>query len=189
MATNGKDLKHAIDGDLGHIGGDSLRRTYTMKYIDKVWLVVISIFPILFVGILYYITYLARVAYNMIINFGEVDLLNTYSSEFGQDNVCWAQIEDFHLCDITTLKEQILPFLKDSDVKGERVVVHCSGGSGRTGHVLAAWLVFRRRLPVEDALENVRNTDRNPYEAAAYGNATKEELYALLRQCQKGNVA
>ncbi|MFZ2071680.1 MAG: protein phosphatase [Halobacteriota archaeon] len=119
----------------------------------------------------------------------EVDLLNTYRKEFGQDNVCWAPIEDFRLCKTAILKEQILPFLKDSDIKGKRVVVHCSGGSGRTGHVLAAWLVFKRGFCEQEAVVAVRKMGRNPYEAVNRGNATKEELDELLQQCRKSNVA
>jgi len=119
----------------------------------------------------------------------EMDLLDIYWKELGQDNVYWASVEDFHLCDPVTLQKKILPFLEESDAKGERVVVHCSGGSGRTGHVLAAWLVFKRGFSKEEALVAVRDMGRNPYEAVNCGNATIEELYELLQQCRKSNVA
>jgi len=119
----------------------------------------------------------------------QVNLLDIYREEFGPDNVCWAPVEDFHLCDLATLREKILPFLEDSDMKGERVVVHCSGGSGRTGHVLAAWLVFERGFSEKEALKAVRDMGRNPYEAVNCGNATKEELYELLRNLRRSNAA
>lgn len=94
------------------------------------------------------------------------DLLGTYQEEFGIDRVCWAPIEDFHLCDLETLTQKVLPFLASSAEIGEKVVVHCSGGIGRTGHVLAAWLVSGRGLPNAAAIAAVRRTGRNPYEAA-----------------------
>lgn len=94
------------------------------------------------------------------------DLLGTYQQEFGINHVCWAPIEDFHLCELETLTKKILPFLTQADFEGEKVVVHCSGGIGRTGHVLAAWLVSGRGLSNKAAIAAVRRTGRNPYEAA-----------------------
>ncbi len=94
------------------------------------------------------------------------ELLGTYQQEFGINHVCWAPIEDFHLCDTETLTKKILPFLAEADKLGEKVVVHCSGGIGRTGHVLAAWLVSGRGLSNKAAIAAVRRTGRNPYEAA-----------------------
>ncbi len=81
----------------------------------------------------------------------QVDLLAEYCKAFGEPNVCRAEIEDYHLCDHATLDNTILPFLLESDRKNTPVVVHCSGGSGRTGHVLAAWLVRKRGLSVDEA--------------------------------------
>jgi protein-tyrosine phosphatase len=45
------------------------------------------------------------------------------------------------------------------------VVVHCSTGPGRTGHVLVGWLVAGRGYGVESAIETVEGTGRNPLEA------------------------
>lgn len=114
------------------------------------------------------------------------DLLEMYNREFGVENICWAPIPDYHLCDVGLLKERILPFLKDADAKSEPVVVHCQGGRGRAGHVLAAWLVFGRGFPAEDAVAAVKEMGRNPHEAADWGNATPDDLYLLLEACQEG---
>lgn len=111
-----------------------------------------------------------------------------YRREFGHENVCWAPIADYHLCDVGLLKEQILPFLKESVVKEEPVVVHCYGGRGRAGHVLAAWLVFGRGFPIEEAVAAVKEMGRNPHEAADWGNARPEDLYVLLEACQESPI-
>lgn len=94
------------------------------------------------------------------------DLIGTYQTVFGQDRVCWAPIQDFQLADRDTLIHQILPFLAFADHKAEKVVVHCSGGIGRTGHVLVAWLVSRRGFSNREAIAAVKRTGRNPHEAA-----------------------
>jgi protein-tyrosine phosphatase len=116
------------------------------------------------------------------LNYYEENLLAIYCEEFGHSNVCWAPMEDFHLCNPVTLEKKILPFLKESEIKGEKVVVHCSAGIGRTGHILAAWLVFGRKFSVEEAFSAIRKMGRNPLEAVECGNATIEELYNLLIQ-------
>lgn len=117
-----------------------------------------------------------------------VDLLETYCKAFGWNKVCLAPVEDFHHADSVTLQKKILPFLADSDAKGELVVVHCSGWLGRTGHVLAAWLVFKYGLPPDDAIKVVQEAGRNPCDAVYYGYATMDELYSLLHRCRKDNI-
>lgn len=94
------------------------------------------------------------------------NLLGNYEQEFGYQKVCWTPIEDFTLPDIEALTGNILPFLVEADKLSERVVVHCSGGIGRTGIVLAAWLVYGRGFSHQTAIAQVKQTGRNPYEAA-----------------------
>jgi protein-tyrosine phosphatase len=94
------------------------------------------------------------------------NLLDHYQQEFGVSNVCWAPVKDFHLIEVELLLEKILPFLATADRLGEKVVVHCSGGIGRTGQVMAAWLVFQRDFSNQAAINAVRQTGRNPYEFA-----------------------
>lgn len=95
-------------------------------------------------------------------------LLDSYKQEFGSENVCWAAIADFEICDPATLHNKILPFLFTSDRYQQKTVVHCSGGIGRTGQILAAWLILGRGLSQQAAIEAVRKTGRNPYEAAIF---------------------
>lgn len=115
-------------------------------------------------------------------NYYEDDLLEVYRKEFGDSNVLTVPVEDYHLADIAALRNEIIPFLADSEGKKLPVLVHCSGGSGRTGHVLAAWVVYRYGLPTEEALGAV---GRNPWEAVRCGNATGEDLFALLDACKR----
>ncbi len=119
------------------------------------------------------------------------DLLGTYRNIFGGDRVCWAPIADFELVDRDILLDRILPFLASANNKDERAVVHCSGGIGRTGQVLAAWLVSGRGLSNQQAILAVKKTGRNPYEAvfAALFKGRNpwqvaQELNALLDDCR-----
>lgn len=93
------------------------------------------------------------------------NLLGIYQHTFGVDQVCWAPIKDFSFADPEVLMHQILPFLAAANQKNERVVVHCAGGIGRTGHVLAAWLVAARGFSKKAAIKEIKATGRNPYEA------------------------
>ncbi len=119
------------------------------------------------------------------------DLLGIYQEHFGLDTVCWSPIEDFGLVDRTALFHQILPFLSIADQRQQKVVVHCSGGVGRTGHVLAVWLVAKYGLSNKVAIATVRQTGRNPHEAvmAAIFKGRNpwqimEKLNLLLNECR-----
>jgi protein-tyrosine phosphatase len=120
------------------------------------------------------------------------NLLDVYRQTFGLNQVCWTPIEDFHFADSKLLIQQILPFLAAANQNREKVVVHCSGGIGRTGHVLAAWLIAGRGFARKAAITAVKQTGRNPYEAIIaapfYGrNPWKmaAELDRLLDECSR----
>ncbi len=121
-------------------------------------------------------------------------LLDIYRQTSGGDRVCWAPIADFHLAPPDRLIHEILPFLAQADRQQEKVVVHCAGGIGRTGHILAAWLVAGRGLTPKAAIAAVRQTGRNPYEAIIaapfYGRnpwTVATTLHTLLAQCVHWN--
>jgi len=120
------------------------------------------------------------------------NLLDIYRQTFGLDRVCWTPIEDFHFATPDLLIHQILPFLATANQKDEKVVVHCSGGIGRTGHILAAWLVAGRGLSNKTAIDAVKQTGRNPYEAVIAAPfkgrnpwRVAAELNLLLDECDR----
>ncbi|MDS3861102.1 dual specificity protein phosphatase family protein [Thermosynechococcaceae cyanobacterium BACA0444] len=120
------------------------------------------------------------------------NLLSDYRKVFGLDQVCWSPIEDFHFAMPEILVHQILPFLAIANQQNEKVVVHCSGGIGRTGHILAAWLVAGREFSKKSAISAVKQTGRNPYEAVIAApfkgrNPWKvaAELNTLLDECNR----
>jgi protein-tyrosine phosphatase len=108
-------------------------------------------------------------------------LVATYRAAFGAERVLHQPIDDFHLAAADELA-LVLRFMEEAVATGGRVVVHCSGGYGRTGHVLAAWLVRRGYAP-DDALAAVETAGRTPRDAVNAGAATEEGLLRLLAQC------
>ena len=107
-------------------------------------------------------------------------ILGHYHEAFDEANVLHAPVRDHHLIPEDVLVGEILPFLAESRAAEEPVVVHCLAGIGRTGQVLAAWLVYNRDYGPERAIETVTENGRDPADAVRMGNATEDELHALL---------
>lgn len=122
-----------------------------------------------------------------------VPLLHFYNRTFGQHQVCWSPIPDLQLASLEAISQTILPFVHSANQQRAKVVVHCAAGIGRTGHVLAAWLVHGRGYSNAEALQAVMKMGRNPYEAVAVATgaiATQhlrsvQELEALLDACRR----
>ena len=81
-------------------------------------------------------------------------------------------------------------------LQNEKVVVHCSGGVGRTGQVLATWLVAKYGLSNQGAIDIVRQTGRNPYEAvfaAIFKGRNPWQVlsafHQLLDECRNTTIA
>jgi protein-tyrosine phosphatase len=112
---------------------------------------------------------------------GYDDLRGRYEEAFGSNNVLFAPVEDYTLADLPTLSGRILPFLAETDGSGRKAVVHCAGGIGRTGHVLAAWLAAYRGMTSEEAIGTVKKSGRNAGESGDPG------LEDLLDSCREAS--
>ena len=106
--------------------------------------------------------------------------LDKYETAFGSPNVLHEPVPDEQLVGVEHLDGEILPFVEESVETGRPVVVHGLAGVGRTGQVLAAWLIYSRGYEPSAAVETVREAGRDPTAAVDAGNATRSELFAVL---------
>jgi len=109
----------------------------------------------------------------------EGGLLGLYAEAFGPDNVLWAPTPDMQLNTAEAVRH-IMYFLYNSLERGEKTVVHCAAGQGRTGLVLAAWLVFHNRVSERKAIRMVEEQNRNPREAVRRDRVSEADMMALL---------
>ncbi|MEF8775244.1 MAG: protein phosphatase [Haloarculaceae archaeon] len=107
-----------------------------------------------------------------------------YRDAFGADAVRHAPIPDHRLAAVETLRADILPFLEQAVADDAPVVVHGLAGIGRTGQVLAAWLVSGRGYAPNEAVDTVHEMGRDPTEVARFGDVTRHDILALLADLQ-----
>ncbi|MBI5532850.1 MAG: dual specificity protein phosphatase family protein [Deltaproteobacteria bacterium] len=121
----------------------------------------------------------------------EDDLVAEYRRAFSPSRVLHAPIGDFQYAEEQQLIGEILPFFVASDAAQEPVVAHCWAGSGRTGHVLAAWLVAARGVSIEQApgmVVDVEGVRRNPYEAESELLTLDEVLGWVQKHVHSGSL-
>jgi hypothetical protein len=81
----------------------------------------------------------------------EPTLIERYRRFFGAERVHWLSTSDFDVLEAAQLRSA-LSTLDAAVGAAERILVHCSGGSGRTGQVLAGWRVHHHGLNATAAL-------------------------------------
>jgi atypical dual specificity phosphatase len=94
-------------------------------------------------------------------------------------------IEDFEAPSM----EQLFKFIKireEAEGAGEGVAVHCRGGNGRTGTLLAAWLVWARGRGAEAAVREVRRVRPGAVESRQQEHAVAAFQGALERRDPSG---
>ena len=106
-------------------------------------------------------------------------LLGLYAETFGPDNVLWAPTPDRRLCSGEAMKH-ICYFLRAGMLNGQKAVVHCSAGQGRTGQVLAAWLIYNYSISERKAISAVEALQRSPREPVFHRTATEAALLEML---------
>ncbi|MFB6309886.1 MAG: protein phosphatase [Salinirussus sp.] len=106
--------------------------------------------------------------------------LRRYREEFGRKHVTHAPIPDGRLPDLAVLRDDILPFLASARANDTRAVVVGLTGVGRTGVVLAGWLIRHRGFDVQEAIGTVREVGRDPRAVVERGEPSRGDLHDLL---------
>jgi atypical dual specificity phosphatase len=88
-------------------------------------------------------------------------------------------VQDFTAPSLDQLAEA-MRFIEEHLARSEPIVVHCRGGKGRTGTVLAAWLISRG-ASVDAAIQRVREAEPGSIE-------TDGQLEALQRFSERQAV-
>jgi len=69
--------------------------------------------------------------------------------------VFYSPIDDFSAPTLEQLIE-IVRWIEKKVNEGKKVLIHCLGGSGRSGTIAVAYLIYSQKLPLREALSKVR---------------------------------
>lgn len=92
------------------------------------------------------------------------------------DRLRWTQIKikDFHPPTPSQIDQMMKIFLSAKENGNERVCVHCTMGRGRTGTMLACWLVMSQGLNGEEAIKKIREIRPHSIETSKQEDAVKK---------------
>lgn len=91
------------------------------------------------------------------------------------------EVEDFGAPNIDDLI-QAVDFIEQQIKSGRPVMVHCAAGKGRTGTVLAAYLVKNYNMTAEQAIEKVRSM-----RPGSVQSVTQETAVSMYERYLKNN--
>ena len=94
-------------------------------------------------------------------NGGDIDYLHLAVEDFGAPN-----LEEL---------VQAVDFIDQKISSGRPVMVHCAAGKGRTGAVLAAYLIKKQNLTADQAIDKVR--DMRPGSVQSISQETAVSMY------------
>lgn len=92
------------------------------------------------------------------------------------------KIEDFGAPTLEEL-DQAVDFIDQQIINGRPVTVHCAAGKGRTGAVLAAYLVKKQSLTAEQAIEKLRSM--RPGSVQSVSQETAVSMYEKYLKSKK----
>jgi len=96
--------------------------------------------------------------------------------------VLHSPVPDFKAPTLDQLLET-LRWIEEMVREGKRVLIHCSGGMGRSGTVATAWLMYSRGLPLVEAIRRVRSLRPGAVETPDQVGVLRElERYMSERQ-------